>query len=50
MIDILHKGFRMCDCIIQLLFSGFETEAFSTWRTLHETECIARIYFNIENL
>lgn len=45
MIDILHKGFRMCDCIIQLLFSGFETEAFSTWRTLHETECIARILF-----
>lgn len=45
MTDLLHKGFHMCDCIIQLLFSGFETEAFSTWRTLHETECIARILF-----
>lgn len=48
MIDILHKGFRMIDCITQLLFSGYETEAFSTWRTLHETECIARILFHYQ--
>ncbi len=45
MIDILHKGFMMCECITELLVSGFETEAFSTWRTLHETECIAILIF-----
>ena len=38
--DVMHKGFSMCKAIIQLMEDGFETEAFSTWRTLHETECI----------
>lgn len=45
LIDIIHKGLRMCQCICNLLSSGFETEAFSTWRTLHETECNAIILF-----
>lgn len=39
-IDILSKSFSMARAISDLLVSGFETEAFSTWRTLHEAECI----------
>jgi len=38
--DMLIKGFNMIKCIISLIVNGFETEAFSTWRTLHENECI----------
>ena len=33
----------MCKAIIELLEDGFETEDFSTWRTLHETECVVII-------
>ena len=39
-VDIMQKGFSMAQCIVALLTGGFETEAFSTWRTLHENECI----------
>ncbi len=39
-VDIMQKGFSMAQCIVSLLTGGFETEAFSTWRTLHENECI----------
>lgn len=39
-VDVLYKGFSMCKAIISLVEQGFETEAFSQWRTLHETECI----------
>jgi len=39
-VDILNKGFSMSQCIVTLLIGGYETEAFSTWRTLHENECI----------
>lgn len=42
-IDIMSKGFSMARAISDLLISGFETEAFSTWRTLHESECILLI-------
>jgi hypothetical protein len=42
-VDILLKGFSMAKCIVDLLTSGFETEAFSTWRTLHENECILQV-------
>ena len=38
--DMLKKAFSMGKCILNLLIDGFETEAFSTWRTLHENECI----------
>lgn len=38
--DLLKKGLKMSKCILSLLTNGFETEAFSTWRTLHENECI----------
>lgn len=39
-VDILSKGLTMAKCIVSLLVGGYETEAFSTWRTLHENECI----------
>ncbi|MCR5332540.1 MAG: DUF5677 domain-containing protein [Bacilli bacterium] len=39
-VDILYKGLAMCKAITSLMTQGFETEAFSTWRTLHESECI----------
>ena len=39
-VDVLYKGFSMCKAIVSLMEQGFETEAFSQWRTLHETECI----------
>ena len=38
--DMLLKALKMGKCILTLLIDGFETEAFSTWRTLHENECI----------
>lgn len=38
--DMLKKAFGLGQCILNLLIDGFETEAFSTWRTLHENECI----------
>lgn len=39
-VDVMNKGFQMAKCVSSLLENGFETEAFSTWRTLHENECI----------
>ncbi len=44
-VDMLNKAFSMGNCITDLLTNGFETEAFSTWRTLHETECMTAILF-----
>ncbi|MDY2727956.1 MAG: DUF5677 domain-containing protein [Candidatus Onthovivens sp.] len=38
--EMLIKAFQLSKCIAELLIDGFETEAFSTWRTLHENECI----------
>ena len=38
--NMLVKALKMGKCILNLLIEGFETEAFSTWRTLHENECI----------
>lgn len=40
LLDMTSKGFQLSKAIIELVLTGFETEAFSTWRTLHETECI----------
>ena len=42
-LDILKKGFVMSKGVLSLLTNGFETEAFSTWRTIHEVECIVKI-------
>ena len=38
--DILEKVIFLARCIVDLILAGFETEAFSTWRTMHESECI----------
>ena len=45
MIDILRKAFLSCLGVTTFLVQGFETEAFSSWRTIHEIECIAKILF-----
>lgn len=42
-VDIMSKGFSIAKCVATLLEGGFETEAFSTWRTLHENECILQV-------
>ena len=42
-VDMLNKAFQISKCVSTLLESGFETEAFSTWRTLHENECILHV-------
>ena len=41
--DILLKCCKISKCSLDLLVDGFETEAFSVWRTLHETECVLRL-------
>lgn len=38
--DVMIKGFSLMKAILEMLISGFGTEAFSLWRTLHENECI----------
>jgi len=43
--DITKKCFSLLTCVLDLLISGFETEAFSTWRTLHESEAILTILY-----
>ena len=42
-VDVMSKGFNIAKCVATLLEGGFETEAFSTWRTLHENECILHV-------
>ncbi len=37
--DLLTKSLSIARCTLDLLVDGFETEAFSSWRTLHECEC-----------
>ena len=37
--DLLMKSLTISRCILELLLNGYETEAFSSWRTLHECEC-----------
>ena len=37
--DLLMKSVSISRSILTLLISGYETEAFSVWRTLHECEC-----------
>lgn len=38
--DLFKKSISISKCILDLLVQGFETEAFSNWRTLHECECV----------
>lgn len=42
-LDMLIKAFLMSRGVMNLLIQGFETEAFSTWRTIHEVECVIKI-------
>ena len=42
-VDILNKGFQISKCVASLIEGGYEVEAFSTWRTLHENECILHV-------
>jgi len=37
--DLLMKSLTISRCILENLLQGYETEAFSSWRTLHECEC-----------
>ena len=37
--DLLMKSVSISRCILGLITNGYETEAFSCWRTLHECEC-----------
>lgn len=37
--DLLIKSVSISRCILSLIVEGYETEAFSSWRTLHECEC-----------
>lgn len=43
LVDIMLTGFQMAKCCSTLLEEGFETQAFSAWRTLHENECILQV-------
>lgn len=47
--DLFTKSISICKCTLDLLVRGFETEAFSCWRTLHECECALIILFNNDN-
>ena len=42
--DLLMKSLTISRCILEQLLSGYETEAFSSWRTLHECECTLTSY------
>ena len=44
--DLFTKSISICKCTLDLLVRGFETEAFSCWRTLHECECALIVLFN----
>lgn len=37
--DLLVKSTSLARCILNLCTYGYEAEAFSSWRTLHECEC-----------
>lgn len=37
--DLLKKSLSITRCILKLLMDGYETEAYASWRTLHECEC-----------
>ncbi len=45
--DMLKNSFSLAQCIVNLLVNAFEVEAFSTWRTMHENECI--LYCLVKN-
>ena len=46
LVDLFMKSISICKCTLDLLVKGFETEAFSCWRTLHECECVLIALYN----
>ena len=38
--DLLTKSLSISRCVLNLLCDGYETEALTMWRTLHECECV----------
>ncbi len=48
LLDMLTKAFLMFKSVNYQLASGFETEGFSTWRTIHELECVIKLIFENE--
>ena len=47
--DLFMKSISICKCTLDLLVRGFETEALSCWRTLHECECALIVLMNNDN-
>ena len=41
--ELLRQAFQMCRTITELLVSGFEKEALSAWRSLHELEATLKL-------
>jgi len=37
--DLLARSTSIARCVLSLLVDGYVTEAYATWRTLHECEC-----------
>lgn len=48
--DILLKCIRISKSSLDQLIDGFETQAFSVWRTLHEAECVLRLLVTYKEL
>lgn len=48
--DMFFKAMNIAKCTLDLLIDGFETEAFSSWRTLHECECTLIILTKYKNI
>ena len=42
--DLLMKSVSISRCILSLIIEGYETEAFSSWRTLHECESTLMVF------
>ena len=42
--DLLMKSVSISRCILSLIIDGYETEAFSSWRTLHECESTLMVF------
>lgn len=45
-LDLLRNAFSLCRTINELLIAGFEKEALSTWRSLHELEAVLVLVAN----
>lgn len=50
LLDMFTKAFLMFKSVNYQLSSGFETEGFSTWRTIHELECVIKVIYDNPNI